>query len=144
MIKRKFQTVYERDFLPGVSFTQPTQTQRHFRADCDINNIMAKFFRSGQFPHLNAASASFGDVSEEFTFRDAQNYIIEAEERFLDLPAKLRKRFDNDPAKLLDFLGDAENLDEAIRLGLVEAPRTSPSLDVTGTTDTKPEPEPGA
>ena len=144
MTKRKFQTLYDHDPLPGVEFTQPTQTQRHFQSDCDINKIMAKFFRCGQFPHLNAAQPTYGDVSEPFSFRDAQNYIIDAEERFMELPAKIRKRFDNNPARLLDFLGDAENIDEAIRLGLVEAPRTSPLLDVTGTTDTKSEPEPGA
>ena len=35
------------------------------------------------------------------------------------LPAQIRSRFENDPAKLIDFLDNSENLDEAIKLGLV-------------------------
>lgn len=138
-----FRTLYDRLPLPGITFTQPTQTQRHFQADCDINNIMAKFFRTGLLPHVNAAP-DFSDVSEPFNFREAMTFIVNTEEQFEALPAKIRKRFGNDPGRLLDFLGEPENAEEALRLGLIEAPRTSSLLDVTGTTDTKPEPEPGA
>ena len=98
--------------------------------------LWPSFFRTGLLPHVNAAP-DFSDVSESFDFREAMTFIVNTEERFADLPAKIRKRFGNDPARLMDFLAEPDNADEAIRMGLIEAPRTSPSLDVTGTTDTK-------
>jgi len=36
------------------------------------------------------------------------------------LPAQLRVRFDHDPVKLLEFLENDQNRDEAIQLGLID------------------------
>lgn len=129
-------TLYNRHSLPGIAFDRPSRTQEHFAPDCDVNRIMAQFLRTGQMTHLNPATPAYADLGDDISFRDAQAYVIEAEERFLTLPSKIRKRFDNDPARLLDFLGQPDNYDEAVILGLIE-PRTSTPLDVTGTTDTK-------
>jgi hypothetical protein len=44
------------------------------------------------------------------------------------LPAELRARFENDPAKLIEFIDNSENLDEAINLGLVNKPENLPQV----------------
>jgi phage internal scaffolding protein len=44
------------------------------------------------------------------------------------LPAQIRSRFDNDPAKLIDFLENEQNHDEAIKLGLVNPPGEMPQV----------------
>ena len=57
------------------------------------------------------------------------------------LPAHLRARFENDPAQLIDFLGDENNRSEAEKLGLLEVPKaesTVTPLDVTVLGDTIP------
>ena len=39
---------------------------------------------------------------------------------FEELPATIRKKFENDPAKFLDFVNDERNADEMVELGLRE------------------------
>ena len=48
------------------------------------------------------------------------NRVIAAQDEFEALPAQIRARFDNDPAKLIEFLENSENRPEAEELGLVE------------------------
>jgi phage internal scaffolding protein len=60
-----------------------------------------------------------------------------AQDSFLALPAKVRARFDNDPALFVDFASDEANRDELKALGLlreeaVVAAVTSPSEPVSG------------
>jgi len=64
----------------------------------------------------------YGDFTGIFDFQTAQNAVIHAKQQFMELPAKLRARFDNSPQKLLEFLDDPENRNEAEFLGLVQAP----------------------
>lgn len=42
------------------------------------------------------------------------------------LPAAVRDKFQNDPAQLFDFVMDAGNRDEAIKLGLIAKPDEKP------------------
>ena len=37
---------------------------------------------------------------------------------FLDLPAKVRDRFKNDPGQFLEFATDPSNVDELVKMGL--------------------------
>ena len=67
-------------------------------------------------------SPQFGDFSNEFDFRQAQETVIRAAEAFASLPSRVRKRFNNDPAELLEFLADEKNREEAVYLGLIEKP----------------------
>ena len=53
-------------------------------------------------------------------------------ESFEKLDVNVRKRFENNPQKLLDFLKDDDNRDEAIKLGLVE--RKDPAHPEKGNT----------
>lgn len=48
----------------------------------------------------------------------------------MDLPAKVRSRFENDPQKFLEFCSDPKNRDEAVSLGLImSAPASAPDPD---------------
>ena len=53
------------------------------------------------------------------------NAVLAAQDEFMELPAQLRARFNNDPALLIDFLEKEENREEAIKLGLVASKPTS-------------------
>ncbi|ETR80120.1 hypothetical protein [Chlamydia pneumoniae] len=50
-------------------------------------------------------------------YSEALNVVIEPQEQFESLPAKLRERFGNDPVVMLDFLSREENFEEAKKLG---------------------------
>lgn len=101
------------------------KTQQHHKASCDINNILKKYHRDGIISPdvLNRRNAVFADVSNIGDFQESQNKIIAAKEAFMTLPARLRARFDNDPAKALDFASDPNNLQECIELGMIAEPQ---------------------
>ena len=113
-------------------------TQQQFKDDADINTIIKKYISTGGYVDpfiLNDKTPVYGDVSEVGDLYVTMNIIKDAESQFLALPSEIRERFNNDPMQLLEFVADEKNIDEATKLGLVEAlPVTT--LDVTGTSDT--------
>ena len=121
----KIYSRYDVPSHPGSVNTDPSMTQQHFRDECDINNIIARYNKTGVLVdplHPGTAQPSFGDFSSMLDYQEAQNIIIYANQAFALLPAYLRKRFNNEPAEMLQFLEKEENRDEAIKLGLVKRP----------------------
>lgn len=146
-MSKTFKKAY--DTHPRVVFTSdlPSRTQQCFKDDCNINNILKRWRKTGVLEHVRDDPGYFSDVTAYTDYRDALHVVMEAEQRFNDLPADLRKRFGNDPAAFVDFVSNPENFKEMQDLGLAKPPeedRTSSILDVTGTTDTnhkKPMPD---
>lgn len=99
---------------PGSSLTKQA-----FKEDCDINKILAKVQRTGMLEHLASGEPFYGDVSELVDYKEALNVIKRANDLFLEMSPEIRERFDNDPAKMISFLENKENLKEAIDLGMV-------------------------
>ncbi|QXP08311.1 MAG: internal scaffolding protein [Arizlama microvirus] len=92
--------------------------QQHFANEVNINQIIARYNKTGVMP-AGDAQPSFGDFGSMADFQSAQNLIAQAKQSFDLLPSDLRYRFNNDPAYLLQFLEKEENRLEAVRLGLV-------------------------
>ena len=121
----KFRTAYTKKCGKGLSFDLPSMTQQHFKDECDINSIISRYENTGSYYEpgvVPTRKAAFDDFSAVPDFMDAQNFIIEAGERFNELSSRIRRRFDNNPAKLLEFLSNPDNTDEAISLGIVSSP----------------------
>lgn len=95
-----------------------SRTQQHFAEECDINTIARRFGLTGELPE-DVPMMFNGDFTNVVDFQSAMDLIVAARESFMELPAHIRSKFDNDPQKFLDFTSDKENLDEAIKLGLV-------------------------
>ncbi|QXP07863.1 MAG: internal scaffolding protein [Arizlama microvirus] len=108
----------------GLVCEEPTRAQQHHKDECDINVILERFGKTGQMP-VNAISGTYGDFSGVHDYHTALNTLIAAEHEFDSLPANIRKRFGNEPAKLIEFLNDSNNKEQAIELGLVNRPITS-------------------
>jgi phage internal scaffolding protein len=104
----------------GLHCEDATLAQQHFKDECDINNILRQFNVTGLLPE-SPLSPRYGDFTGISDYHSALNQVIAAEDEFMALPAQIRSRFDNDPAKLIDFLENPENKDEAIKLGLVNS-----------------------
>jgi len=109
-------------------------TRQEFKDECDLAKILQKF---GKTPEGRAAlqnaqgffeGSRFEDVSGIPDFRTARDMVNEANAKFMALPAKLRRRFDNDPAQFLDFCSTPGNEVEARELGLLKPiePTTPP------------------
>lgn len=95
----------------------PSVTRQEFKDDADINKIVERVLRGEVVPQ---EFGSYGDFTGVASFQDAMNQVMDARAAFDALPARVRSRFHNNPAALVDFLSDEGNLDEAVRLGLVK------------------------
>ena len=121
-----FRTPYNYDVTEvsdatGLSCGEPSKTVQDGRDDADINVIMERYARTGQFkPPVNMPQ--YGDFTAVSDFQSALNMVMAAESGFLELPAKVRARFHNNPADLLEFLAVDSNREEAIDLGILERP----------------------
>jgi len=88
--------------------------------EANINTIVRRFGLTGQLPG-QVAMPRFGDFTNVPDFHSAMNLIRQAQDEFLRLPAEVRARFGNDPQRVMEFLEDEGNRDEAVKLGLVNA-----------------------
>lgn len=105
-------------------------TQQQFKDETDINEIVRRFGLTGQMPD-NVNMPMSGDFTGINDYQTALNLILAADTEFMRVPAETRARFNNDPQKLMTFLDDPNNRDEAIKLGLVPKPaeKTRTTID---------------
>lgn len=102
-----------------------TRTKSEFAAEADINNIVKRCMSGAVLPTGNRTPI-FGDFTEVADFSTANTLIAQANAEFEQLPSNIREKFGNDVSKLMDFLDDEANLDEAVELGLVPTPEADP------------------
>ena len=139
MSRVKNPITYDRDKnsdLAKLVFTGVSRTKQSFRDECDINNILRQFNVTGQLP-LGSVQPQYGDFSGITDYQSALNAVMAAQDSFLALPAKVRAKFDNDPALFVEFASDEANKDEMKALGLLreetaQAVVTSPSEPFSG------------
>lgn len=127
-----FQHAYSESFRGSdLECKDPSLAQQQFKDDVDINVLLERFKVTGVMPQ-SVMLPQYGDFRGVDDYRSAQDAIRKAHNAFMDLPAKLRARFDNDPQKLLEFVSDDKNRDEAIKLGLVpEGSGAKPQVNAT-------------
>lgn len=92
--------------------------KQEYRKETDVNELMKRY--PGGIPLPVPAQAVFADVSEIGTLADVMRRGDAARDAFLQLPAKVRSEFGNDPYTFLQFLTDDKNYDKAVELGLIE------------------------
>lgn len=95
------------------------------RDSADINVLVKRFGITGEIP-VSQRSMFYGDFSEVTDFQSALNQLRAAQEGFMELPASLRERFNNDPGRLVEFVQDKSNREEAVKLGIMKAPPPAP------------------
>lgn len=101
-------------------FNDVSKTQQSFKKSCDIGAKIRKYSRTGMWGNnVPTESLKFGDFSNGIDFLTAQNKVARARQIFESLPSKVRMKFNNNPANLLDFVKDEKNIFVASELGLV-------------------------
>ncbi len=106
---------------PGKS-----RTHQSFADDADINTIMGQYRKTGFVTNVKLGTPVYADFSNADDYRTSVNEIKRAQNLFMSLPARVRARVDNDPAKLIAFVEDPANADELVQLGLAEPVATTP------------------
>lgn len=95
-----------------------SKTEQSHRQTVNINTIVAKA-RKGIPPRIQKGDGLYGDFSGFTDFHTTMNRINDAKADFLCLPATTRERFANDVGRLLEFISDPANENEARELGLL-------------------------
>lgn len=113
-------TTHPKRLRPRVTirFKKPSLTDQSFKDECDINLIMEKVLKGHPVSHINTNEAFYGDVSEIPDFTTATQMILDADNAFMALPAKIREQFKNDPAEFIEFCQNPDNNEALIKMGL--------------------------
>lgn len=94
------------------------RTKQSFADESNINTIMKKYEATGMLDHLNKHDGQYANFIAAPDYHTAMNAIRDAGEMFMEIPATIRAKFDNDPAQFLKFVQDPDNLDEMREMGL--------------------------
>lgn len=94
--------------------------------ECDINVLVRRFGITGIINGVERPPplTEFGNV---FDFQSAMNVLRDAEASFSQVPAAVRRRFDNNPAEFVKFCSDEANLEEMRKMGLA-VPKVEPEV----------------
>jgi len=93
----------------------------------DINFIVKQFGLTHELPYGLQVPRyeDFSNVPNDY--HAAMNFVLEADSAFMEFPAEIRSRFNNDPGSFLDFVSNADNRDEAVKLGISIRPPAEPA-----------------
>ena len=137
-----FRTAYDesvRQSKRGIVFEKPSRVKQSFKDECDVNNIMARYATTGVLGHVNTATPMSGDFTmAPADYQEAMALVLDAEEKFAALSSDVRKRFDNNPMNLLQFIQEPEkNYEEGVKLGLFnpKVVETGQTTRVVGNSD---------
>ena len=101
------------------------RTKQSMQKDTDINLIVAKYQKTGILSFVSKVQPEFMEV-DNIDFHTAMDVIVKSNELFAQMPSSMRKRFDNNPEKYLEFVHNPDNLEEMYELGLANRPPAPP------------------
>lgn len=107
-----------KDRRVALSKFEKSRTQQSFKDDADINILVRRFGLDGQLPS-GVRLPVYGDFTGVADFRTAHEAIEMAVDSFMQMPARVRARFENDAGKFMEFFNREENYKEARELGLL-------------------------
>jgi len=96
-----------------------SMTKQSFKDECDINKIMAKFQRTGVLEHYAKHAPQYMDIPP-LDHAEALILISEAASMFEELPSSIRKKFENNPQKFLEFVDNPDNIEQLREMGLAK------------------------
>nr|UXQ87958.1 MAG: internal scaffolding protein [Microvirus sp.] len=112
-------------------------TKQSFKDECDITNILNQYTKTGILTHRNPNTPQYGYAPAN-DFREALEIVRIANDSFMELPADIRRKFNNNPNEFLEFAQNPNNRAEMADMGLLDLPPTdvpnSHQEPVTGST----------
>lgn len=121
-----------------------SRAHQSFKAECDINNILKKFHKTGIIDHYSQFKGEYGDFTSSTDYHENLIAMQKANDAFASLPSPIRTKFDNDPTLFLDFVHDPDNEEEMIEMGLarqrVSKETAEQPSSITSPEDENPQP----
>lgn len=98
-----------------------SRTRQEFADECDINNIMKRYEATGVISHVDQRQPMYVDLANMPTDLAGTLAMLDgATESFMSLPATVRREFDNDPLRFVEFAADSKNIDKMREWGLAK------------------------
>ncbi len=109
------------------------KTKQSQKDECDINKLLDRAAREGGLSHLQKYEAKYEDYSN-YDFEEHTNKIAEMATCFENLPADIKREFNQSPDEFFEFVTQPENVGHL--------PRLLPEIANTGNYFPKGRPEP--
>lgn len=126
-------------FSPRISVPAPEgndgRVQEHYKDQVDINNILAKYRKTGVIDHVKKTQAKYGDFTDMLDVAGNLDKVKKAEQAFEQLPAELRNKFKNSIPAFFEYLKDDANTEECIKMGLKKPKDKAPEPITPGQPD---------
>lgn len=112
--KIKVYSAFDKPEDTGYDFYDPlSPVQQYFKDECDINNIVAYWSRTGDYNAFNPNRPSrYVDCSIVQDFESALNTLIKAEDILKTMSPADRLRFQDDPVAFIEHFSDPTNSEE--------------------------------
>mgnify|MGYP000403396728 CR=1 FL=1 len=127
------------------------RTKQAYKDQCDVNKIIEKASRGESLSHLERHGGIYGDFTDMPDLLEAQARLARGQEIFDELPASVRKEFNNSPGEFFAYVNDPDNIDDLRKkLPEIAAPgrqipdvnRTARSVADPRIVDPEPDPAP--
>lgn len=118
---------------PKPAYKPGGKTQQHMKEATDINYIMERARQTGavQGPGVPSGRQPRYMTLTGDSFHEMLIKVQEAQQEFASMPARTRRRFQNNPELMVRFCEDPNNFPEMVNLGLVQAtPEQQAQLDM--------------
>ncbi|AXH74644.1 MAG: internal scaffolding protein [Microviridae sp.] len=103
-------------------------TKQSFKAECDINNILRQYTKTGVINHVQSSRPTYQDLPDAIDYQESMNTLLAADAAFAGLPASVRSRFGNDPGEFLAALSDPEQTAYLTEVGVFRAADAASAL----------------
>lgn len=118
-------TFYREHKRVGFCSGDVIMTKQSHKAECDINNILAQYKRTGIITHVRNAQGRYEDLPDDVDFQSALEIVSSSTAAFERLPAVVRDAFGNDPGRFLASLGNPEYRARLVEWGVLKpAPKS--------------------
>lgn len=101
----------------GLECKDKSLTQQHQAEETDINVIVNRYMKTGELPNRTRPPMQ-GDFTEAPDMQAAMDLVVKARVAFMEQPAAIRARFNNDPVQFVDFCSNEANRDELRKMGM--------------------------
>lgn len=124
-----------------LAFEGESLTQQHFKDAVDINNILAKYRKTGIIEHVKRAKAIYGDFTELAEYTKNLDKVAKAQQSFEMLPAELRNQFKNSIPGFFEYIQDPKNKEQCIAWGIFEKDEEAKAGTPAAPAPAEPEPK---
>ena len=102
-----FKTNQDRKKIKRSKTIGDSVTEQSHKKGTDINHLVNLYANRGGLPEVDP---SFFQEALSVDFKDAMDLIVAADQKFAELPAEVRNRFEHDPSRMMKFFEDGGKL----------------------------------